>query len=338
VVGNPPYQGTNHQQIYPYFYLTSILTGDNVSLIFPIGWQEPKNGNNLSKLNNEKVKTDKQIVFIDNRQNVFPGVMGAEWTNVILWKKNYDNGLNGQQVILTNGESPIEKKLLWEASEIKKPDEIEVLANIVMSRTDFTSLQTITSKYQPYGLRTDVMKDYTKYKLEPLYSSKQSNDDIKIYAKSGIVIWGSKGYHFPKTTKAFDKYKVLVTYAWGNMSEKTGLGGAFSDVIIANPFEACTETYLESGVFDDYETAKKHSKYLMTKFLRALLYMNKTSQHSTSSWGAIPIQDYSEKWWSKSVSEIDEELFNKYNIPQNIRDFVNNNIQTKTIANIINYK
>lgn len=338
VVGNPPYQGTNHQQIYPYFYLTSILTGDNVSLIFPTGWQEPKNGNNLSKLNNEKVKTDKQIVFIDNRQNVFPGVMGAEWTNVILWKRNYDNGLNGQQVILTNGERPIEKKLLWEASEIKKPDEIENLAKIVMANRDFISLQTITSKYQPYGLRTDVMKDYTKYKLEPLYASKQNNDDIKIYAKSGIVIWGAKGYSFPKSTMAFNKYKVLVTYAWGNMSEKTGLGGAYSDVIIASPLEACTETYLESGAFDDYETAKKHAKYLMTKFLRALLYMNKTSQHSTTSWGAIPVQDYSESWWNKSVSEIDEELFNKYNIPQNIRDFVNNNIQTKTISNIINYK
>lgn len=338
VVGNPPYQGTNHQQIYPYFYLTSILTGDNVSLIFPTGWQEPKNGNNLSKLNNENVKTDKQIVFIDNRQNVFPGVMGAEWTNVILWKKNYDNGLCGQQIILTNGENPVKKKLLWEASEVKKPDEIVSLANIVMANKSFISLQTITSKYQPYGLRTDVMKDYTKYKIEPLYATKQKEDDIKIYAKSGIAIWGSKGYAFPKTTKAFNKYKVLVTYAWGNMSENTGLGGAFSDVIIANPFEACTETYLESGAFDDYETAKKHSKYLMTKFLRALLYMNKTSQHSTTSWGAIPVQDYSEPWWNKSIAEIDEELFVKYNVPESIKEFVKNNIQTKTVENIVNYE
>ena len=101
VVGNPPYQGTNHSQIYPYFYLTSIMIGENVSLIFPIGWQEPKNGNNLGKLNTESIKADKQIVFIDNRQNVFPGISGAEWTNVILWKKQYDNGLGGNQKIFT---------------------------------------------------------------------------------------------------------------------------------------------------------------------------------------------------------------------------------------------
>ena len=109
-------------------------------------------------------------------------------------------------------------------------------------------------------------------------------------------------------------------------------------MIIANPFEACTETYLESGAFDDYETAKKHSKYLMTKFLRALLYMNKTSQHSTTSWGAIPVQDYSEPWWNKSIAEIDEELFVKYNVPESIKEFVKNNIQTKTVENIVNYE
>ena len=31
IVGNPPYQGTNHQQIYPNFYLTSQKLADNVS-------------------------------------------------------------------------------------------------------------------------------------------------------------------------------------------------------------------------------------------------------------------------------------------------------------------
>lgn len=130
----------------------------------------------------------------------------------------------------------------------------------------------------------------------------------------------------------------LIPYAWGNMSEKNGLGGAFSDIIIAFPHQACTETYLESGPFDTFDLAKKHEKYLMTKFCRALLYVNKFSQHSTSAWGAIPIQDYHEDWWNKSISEIDEHLFDKYNLPEEIREFVRNNIQTKTMDNFLNYK
>ena len=80
-------------------------------------------------------------------------------------------------------------------------------------------------------------------------------------------------------------------------------------------------------------------KFVLTKFCRALIYVNKISQQSSRSvWENVPQLDFSEKWWNKSISEIDEELFNKYNVPQNIREFVKKNIQTKTIANIINYK
>ena len=124
--------------------------------------------------------------------------------------------------------------------------------------------------------------------------------------------------------------------AWGNMSETAGLGGAYANVIIAKPFEICTETYQESGCFDDFETAKKHAKYLLTKFARATLYANKISQMSTTAWGAVPVQDYSEDWWDKSMAEIDEYLFRKYNVPSDIAEFVRKNIQTKDESNIIN--
>lgn len=79
------------------------------------------------------------------------------------------------------------------------------------------------------------------------------------------------------------------------MVRKFGLGGAYSDIIIASPNVATTETWLESGNFDTFDLARKHAKYLMTTFARALLYINKHSQHSTTAWGAVPIQDYSEE-------------------------------------------
>lgn len=343
VVGNPPYQGVNHSQIYPFFYLSSIMIGEHVSLIFPVGWQEPKNANNLSRMNTKEVKTDKQIVFIDNRQNVFPGISGAEWTNIILWKKGYDNGLEGAQLVYTNGKNPTEVELLWEATQKPKPAEIIKLAELVKENRPFASIDAITSVRKPYGLSTDVIansdtENYKKYHIGPLFREKQNLDDIKIYAKSGLVLYVPRNYRFPKTTQALKKYKVFIPYAWGNMSEKTGLGGAFSDIIIGSPYEVCTETYLESGCFDDFETAKKHSKYLLTKFCRALLYMNKNSQHSTTAWGAIPIQDYSESWWLKSIKEIDDELFKKYNIPEEIKQYVYNNFQTRSEDNIVNFE
>lgn len=336
VVGNPPYQGTNHAQIYPFFYLASIKLSNNyVSLIFPTGWQEPKNGNNLGKLNNQDIKQDKQIVFIDNRHNVFPGISGAEWVNIILWEKGYDNKLDGKQLIYIDGEKPTQKVLEYESKIEDKPKEIIELSKYVKQQ-DFECLQSLTSAYKPYGLRTDVFQNFYKYNLSAMQTEKIHPTDIKIYGnkESRFV---PKDYNIPKLTKAFNKYKVFVPYAWGNMSKNAGLGGAYADIIIASPYEICTETYLESGCFDDFKTAQKHAKYLLTKFARALLFLNKTSQHSTTAWSAIPVQNYKEDWWDKSIAETDKELIKKYDVPSDIADFIDKNIQKKTEINIINF-
>ena len=309
VVGNPPYQGNNHQQIYPYFYLTARKTSNNyVSLIFPTGWQEPKNANNLSKLNNPEIKADRQIIHIDNCQNVFPGISGAEWVNIILWQKGYDNGLDGEQLVLTNGSNPIEKELPWETATVQKPQQILDLLEYVKKCGSYIPLQKYTSVRKPYGLSTDVFGDLEKYHLPSMSEERISDTDIKVIGLKQVRFI-QRDYPLPKRTNAIDKYKVFVPYAWGNMSATAGLGGAFADIIVAKPYEICTETYLESGCFDNLDKAQKHAKYLMTKFARAMLFVNKTSQHSTTAWGDVPSQDYSEEWWNKSIAEIDECLF-----------------------------
>ena len=51
----------------------------------------------------------------------------------------------------------------------------------------------------------------------------------------------------------------------------------------------------------------------------------------------MPIQDYKEDWWGCSIDEIDKRLIEKYNIPEDIADFIDKNIQRKTEENIVNY-
>lgn len=340
VIGNPPYDGGNGQQIYTDFYLSARQIADNICMIFPVGWQGPKNANNLGKLNTKEIKEDVQIVKINNLQNAFPKIAGAEWTNIIIWQRGYNNGLEGKQKILTNGKNPTIKKLIWDKNDIEKPLEIIELAKLVTSRPDFVPVQTITSPRKPYGLDTDFLKDPSKYGLPKVQDARLINTDIELWTggRSGRIIkYVPVGYPFPKTTKALRKYKVLVAYAWGNWSEGAGLGGAYSDIIIAGPNVATTETWQESGAFDEFDTAQKHAKYLMTKFTRALLYFNKHSQHSTTAWGAVPIQDYSEPWWNKTIDEIDECLMDKYGVPDALREFVAANIQHKSESNIVNF-
>ncbi len=334
VIGNPPYNDEAKQQIYTDFYIQSIKIADYVCLIFPTGWQQPKDANNLRKMNNTEVKRDRQIVYIDNIKGAFQGVAGAENTNIILWKKGYNNELNGKQKFLKNGEEDEVRELYVKKEEIEKPNYINELNNIVMRTEGFTSISSNISSRNPYGLSTDILKNWSKYSLPPLDEERKKISDIKIFTSKGLR-YVRDDYPFPQIGKAFEFYKVFVPYAWGNWDEKKGLGGAFSNIFIASPKVACVETYLECGAFHTQEDAYKFAKYLMTQFARGLLYVNKYSQHSTTAFSSIPSQDFTEEWWNLSVKEINEKLFIKYGISKTLSEKINVNIQEKNEENIV---
>jgi hypothetical protein len=76
----------------------------------------------------------------------------------------------------------------------------------------------------------------------------------------------------------------------------------------------------------------------MTKFARYLLLDKKTGMScSPDMWSSVPIQDYSEDWWSTDdIDEIDKHLFEKYSVPEYIIKDIEN-VQQKSIENIFNY-
>jgi type II restriction enzyme len=60
-------------------------------------------------------------------------------------------------------------------------------------------------------------------------------------------------------------------------------------------------------------------KYLKTKFARAMLGIKKTTQNNKTAetWSKVPIQDFtanSDIEWSKSIPEIDKQLYKKYGL------------------------
>ena len=136
----------------------------------------------------------------------------------------------------------------------------------------------------------------------------------------------------PKRSPLLDNYKLFVPKAWGNMDEKTGfLGGSYSEVLVAEPGDCCSETYLEVGPFKDKKIAENAKKYFYTKFFRAVFYKNKMSQNTAcETYQSVPMQDFSPESdvpWSKSIKEIDEFLYNKYGLNQTEIDFVESRIK-----------
>ena len=346
VVGNPPYQGDASAQLYPHFYLMSRDLGKYSSLIFPTGWQKPcaPSAKGLARLNNEEIKADPQIRKINVLHNVFPGVSGASEVNIVFWERGFQNELGGEQLIYQDGQNPQAVQLQWDLAEVERPAELKSLAAIV-KQSDFTPCSSIVSSRSPYGLNTDAFEDAQKNGLEEIVDSEpRQKDDIKIYGKFKRVNttrYVRKSYKLPplkeEVAATIGKYKVFIPYAWGNMAENAGLGGAYGDIIIGKPQEICTQTYIVSGCFDTKAEAVKHAKYVLTQFARALLYIKKMGRTSAKpTWEAVPVQDYSEPWWKGSVEQINEHLFGKYDVPQDIRDYVKKHIQPRSEENIRN--
>ena len=85
------------------------------------------------------------------------------------------------------------------------------------------------------------------------------------------------------------------------------------------------------GNFTTQEEAINLSKYIQTKFVRVLLGVLKVTQHITpATWAYVPMQDFtanSDIDWSKSVAEIDAQLYAKYNLSDEEISFIESMIK-----------
>ncbi|PQF40016.1 restriction endonuclease, partial [Enterococcus faecium] len=83
---------------------------------------------------------------------------------------------------------------------------------------------------------------------------------------------------------------------------------------------------------DNRLEAENVLKYIKTKFVRAMLGTMKVTQHNQTKevWKNIPIQDFTTKSqinWSKSITEIDQQLYKKYNLNENEIRFIEENVK-----------
>ena len=133
----------------------------------------------------------------------------------------------------------------------------------------------------------------------------------------------------PKGIETLSYHKVYISKAYG-------AGDSFPHQIIGKPFygepnSVCSQTYLIIGYnqkmhkFSESE-CKNIIVYIRTKLFRYLVYVKKKTQDNPSSvFQFVPLQDFTEKSdidWSKSVKEIDGQLYKKYGLTEEEVKFV----------------
>ena len=84
-------------------------------------------------------------------------------------------------------------------------------------------------------------------------------------------------------------------------------------------------------MFETRSDAESCLKYIKTKFARTLLGSLKATQHNPKdTWSNVPMQDFtnsSDIDWSKSVADIDKQLYEKYGLEQSEIDFIESKIK-----------
>ena len=125
--------------------------------------------------------------------------------------------------------------------------------------------------------------------------------------------WVRKDYVV--TPEVVNKYKVFMGKADGAAVKSGRVVGVPS---VAPPRTGFTQTFIAIGKFDSEAEAEACAKYVKTKFARAMLGVLKTTQdNSAIKWKYVPLQDFtsaSDIDWTKSVSEIDQQLYTKYGL------------------------
>ena len=108
-------------------------------------------------------------------------------------------------------------------------------------------------------------------------------------------------------------------------------GEALSPLVIAEPGIGYTQTFIGIGSFNTKFEAEAVMKYVKSKFARALLDVLKVTQDNDRGvWKLIPLQNFtssSDINWSKSVHEIDLQLYRKYGLDENEVDFIETHVK-----------
>ncbi|MFA7109837.1 MAG: Eco57I restriction-modification methylase domain-containing protein [Sphaerochaetaceae bacterium] len=334
VVGNPPYQDNIENRgeqpaIYNFFYDLAEKIGDKYCLISPARFLF--NVGSTPKPWNEKMLKDKhnEVVYFNQKDSDLFFNTIIKGGVAILYR-------NSEKTIGPIGTFTSYNELNGIVEKVVK-GKFESIGELLHSNTSYKYAPALWSENQQ--LRERVSGGSKRYlsssvfdKLHEIFYDENPNDERKYVQILGrqnsqrIFKWIRRDYLVNHPN--IDKYKVLIPSSNG-----TGLlGEVLSTPMIEEPNQGHTETFISFGSFDNKQEAENLLKYVKTKFLRTMLGVVKITQGNKTKevWSKVPLQDFtlnSDIDWTKSILEIDQQLYKKYDLDQNEINFIESKVK-----------
>lgn len=341
IIGNPPYQvmdggaQASAMPIYNKFVdISKQLFPNYISLIMPARWYTGGRGlDNFRKSMIEDKRMEKLFDFVDSHQ-VFSNVEIKGGICYFLWNKGWHSECTITTYV-TDMETPlVDRRYLKDNNEdlfIRDPRIMHIKNRVSEKRKLLkeNTFDTIVSSMKPYGLRGDFFKDPSKYNLPPISDKKM---------QGGIVIIGlgdslrrEKRYvpmSYPLPLRSgLDSYKIFIPRNWGTGKLQDGVYKTYC----AGPYEVCTETFVQVYPFNNAEERDNCNKYMHTKFFRVMVSIRKQDQGAGKDvYQFVPLLNFTSQSdidWSKSVEDIDKQLYAKYGLTENEIQFIESMIK-----------
>jgi len=336
IVGNPPYQESDGgaqasaRPIYHHFVnIAKKLNPTHISMIMPTRWYAGGRGLNDFR---EQMLNDTGISELHDFLKpdlIFPNINLRGGICYLLWDNQHDNSKDLTNVYTYNEDlNPTInlRNLKTKDSDIliRHNSAIEITEKVKLN-DGFESFENYISSLRPFGFRGYFTKD-KKFR--------SSNEGLK----SPIVCYGKGkqiGYlerdEINKNEDWISEYKVYTARA-NNIG--TELNDDNLNTFIGKPNTICTESYIVVGIglkLND-SSASNLCKYFKTRFARFQHSIGKAGQDATSkTYKFIPLQDFTSKSdinWTKSIEEIDKQLYEKYKLSKEEIEFIEKMIKT----------
>lgn len=340
IIGNPPYQdetlGENKNfapPIYNLFMDEAYEIGDKVELITPARFLF--NAGYTPKTWNQKMLNDphfKVLYYESNAKAIFKNTSFEGGVAITL----RDATSNFGPIIVFN---MIDE--LVSINEKVSESNMESFSSIVYAAESyrFTKLmhdenpnvENLLSKGHKNDLKSSVFTS-----LDNIVFFKEKPDNGK-YIKIAGLFKTQRVYRWIKadyirTPDNFMFYKVLLPKSNGSPAISSGkITSIIGTPFIGQPYTGHTQTFISIGKLSNEQEANAVLKYIKTQFVRSLLGILKVTQDNPpEKWKHVPLQDFtanSDIDWSRSVAEIDRQLYAKYGLDDNEIAFIESHVK-----------
>ena len=337
IVGNPPYQindgggmGSSAIPIYHRFVEISKQIAPNyISMIMPSRWFTGGRGLDdfrISMLGDSRIGV---LHYYVSASDCFANVEIKGGICYLLWDKSHDGDCAISTHYDTKDVVSSNRPLIEEGLNVFVRDGrlVSIMKKVKAFSNQYFS--DLVSANDPFGFDIREQNSYKRKKITydmapfpnsiPLYYNGWSKDGVGYVSQSLIR----------KNVDLVKSIKFYIPKAWGN-------GDITNDKLkplVVEGDSCCTETYLTVGGFSSIEERDNAVTYTQTKFFHILVFVLKNTQNTMQkAYSIVPLQDFtpsSDIDWSKSIVEIDKQLYTKYGLSEQEIAFIESIVKSK---------